>query len=459
MLLVDRLDLGSTQESLDWNHVMASFIALQSNRRRPAIRRAPLVLLCFGIALNHTSVIFGLNLSVADVLAVILLILTALTTRLYIPTGPTIFFIALSVLVILVGGFVTPNVLSIPLTTSDVLSDYLKLFTSFCYFLLGVNIARTHQAKVVLRAFSLTAAIIGLIAVLQTGIPGMPRFETMFYGEYRFRGFMNDPNYFAVIQLAALALLWHDKGIIRKIRYPALIVLSTSVLSSGSKTGAIAMLVFFVWRLLAGLLNQSQHRTAASRIASAGLGLPILCGIIILTADPAWRFELATRIEEIPSLSRLAPLLVDFQSGVASGGSSRDSAWNNALSLIELSPLTGIGVGTYLEASSVVTGTPVLAHNTFLQIAAEWGLVFAAIFFVGVLFLVVKRPRTHTDLAQWSSTRDAILVMLVGSIGVSLNNARLFWFVLGITLAVHIFTGTIRKTSKTTYLEEINEAG
>lgn len=438
---------------------MARSAALANDRRRTSFQPAPLLLFCLGIAFNHTSVIFGINLSAADVFAVMLLFLILLASRLYIPIAPTIFFIALSVLVILVGGFLAPEWLPISLTTTDVLTDYVKLLTSFCYFILGVNIARTHQATIVLRAFALTAAVVGLAAIVQSGIPGMPRIEMMFYGEYRFRGLMNDPNYFAVIQLAALAILWHDTNVARKIRFPALVVLSTSVLASGSKTGAIAMLVFFIWRLLAGILLPSGQRTVTKRITSVSLIPVTLAGIIILTADPVWRINLAARLDEIPALSRLAPLLVDFQSGVEMGGSSRESAWNNALSMIEISPLTGIGVGTYLEASSVVTGMPVLAHNTFLQIGAEWGLVFAAIFFTGVLILLLKRPPTDANVQLLASTRDAMLVMLVGSIGVSLNNARLFWFTLGIVLAVHIFSATSQKKSKTAYCKEKDEAG
>ena len=436
---------------------MAHSVGVASNPSPTPSRRIPLILLCLGIALNHTSVVFGINLSAADLITVLLLLVIVLTSKLYSPIGPTVFFIALSILVLLVGGFVTPNVLPISVTTSDVLTDYIKLLTSFCYLLVGFNIARVERAKIVLRAFSLTAALLGLTAVVQSGIPGMPRIEAMFYGEYRFRGLMNDPNYFAVIQLAALAILWHDTSVTRKIRYPALVILSASVLASGSKTGAIALLVFFMWRIFAGILVPSRTKSAGRRLGAIVLVPGLLAGIIVLLADPAWRIDLAARLDQVPALSRLAPLLLDFQSGVEMGGSSRDSAWNNALAIIELSPLTGIGVGTYLETSAVTTGTPVLAHNTFLQIAAEWGLVFAALFFVGVVILIMKRPPDSADIRLWSSTRDAILVMLVGSIGVSLNNARLFWFTLGIILAIHVFSALPQRASQSADLEENNE--
>lgn len=417
---------------------MASTLAVGS--RRSTFPRAPLLLFFFGVMLNQTSIIFEINLSLADFFALILLLLALMTARLSLPLGPTIYFLALSILVIIMGGFVVPNVMDLDQSATTVLTDYIKLATSFCYFLLGFNIARAGQAKIVLRAFAFVAVIIGAVGALQTAIPALPRLDFMFYWEIRFSGFMSDPNYFAVIQLVAMAIIWHDPDISRKIRYPALIALAVSVLASGSKTGMLALLILLVWRGLPTIFVSKNRSRYVSPYRAVLIGLAVCAPVLLLMLmlDYSWRVSMAANLDQIPALSRLSPLLLDFEAGVEGDGSGRDDAWGNAVQIIGLFPLAGVGVGTYLEAAAAFSDEPVLAHNTFLQIAAEWGLVFSAIFMIWVIILLLRRPPMGANLSLWDSTRDALLVLLIGSAGISLQNSRMLWFIIGMLLAVHL---------------------
>lgn len=417
----------------------SALVSATESTRYVTPRPALLVLVVFGIALNHTSVLFGVNLSVADVLALIILLVAFVTGRFYLPLSGTLFFIALSVLVLCVGAFITPMVFPIEFSANQLLSDYLKLATSFCYFLLGVNIARAGHARIVLRAFALTAAGVGVVAIILSTLPQAFQPELLFYGNFRFRGFINDPNYFAVLQIAAIALLWDDKTVRPGLRFLALAVLSVSVLLSASKTGAVVLMIYFIWRLLRTILSGSRDHATHTRFFWILLMLMALGVLTVIVADPVWRFEVAARFEAFPALDRLAPLLTDFEAGIEGSGSTRDVAWGTAITLIGLVPFLGVGVGTYLDVSTAVTGHDVLAHNTFLQIAAEWGLPFAGVFVAAVIFLMVKRPSSLGNIPLWLVNRDAVLVMLMGSMGVSLNNARQFWLILGMLLATHIF--------------------
>lgn len=393
----------------------------------------------FGVALNHTSLLFGFNLSVADGAAAIILAIALITGRFYLPLTPTYFFLALSVLVLVVGGFVTPVLFPIELSAGQMLSDYLKLATSFCYFLLGINIARAGYAPILLRVFALTAAGIGAAAIILSILPPAFRPELLFYGEVRFRGFINDPNYFAVLQIAAMALLWDDEKVRDRVRVPALVILSISVLLSGSKTGAVVLMVYLMWRLVRTMASGATTPTSHIRFLWIMLLLMVAGLLVVLAADPEWRLELATAFEATPALDRLAPLLTDFETGIEGGGSTRDVAWGSAVAIIGAAPFIGVGIGTYLDVSQALTGYEELAHNTFLQIAAEWGLLVAGVFVVMVLILMIKRPSVLDNLPLWLINRDAVLVMLMGSMGVSLNNARQFWLILGILVATHLF--------------------
>ncbi|RJN31600.1 hypothetical protein D3250_05465 [Nesterenkonia natronophila] len=393
----------------------------------------------FGVALNHTSLLYGFNLSVADAVAAIILAIALMTGRFFFPLSATYVFLMLSVLVLIVGGFITPVLFPIDLSASQMLSDYLKLATSFCYFLLGINIARTGYAPILLRVFALTAAGIGAAGIVLSSLPQAFQPELLFYGEFRFRGFINDPNYFAVLQIAAMALLWDDEKVRASVRVPALVILSISVLLSASKTGAIVLMIYLIWRLVRTMVSGATAPSSYVRFLWILLMLMAAGVLAVMASDPERRLELATTFEATPALNRLAPLLIDFESGIEGGGSTRDVAWGSAVTIIEAAPLIGVGVGTYLDVSQALTGHEELAHNTFLQIAAEWGLLVAGVFVATVILLMVRRPSGVDTMHLWLKNRDAVLVMLMGSMGVSLNNARQFWLILGILVATHLF--------------------
>jgi len=344
--------------------------------------------------------------------------------------------------VITMGGFVVPHVLPIEQTYTAVLTDYTKLATSFGYFLLGVNIVRAGQARIVLRSFAFMAVLIGALGAVQTIVPTLPRFEFMCHSEIRFSGLMNDPNYFSLIQLIAVATLWHDADVARRIRDTALVILAASVLASGSKTGLLTLLILLVWRVFLTIFaSPSQGRYVSpyrAVLVGVAICLPIL--VVVVMLDESIRMSMVAGLDRIPTLSRLTPLLLDFETGIAADGSGRDSAWSNAIPIIGLFPLVGIGVGTYLGVAAELSDEPVLAHNTYLQIAAEWGLVLTGIFLVWVGILLLRRPAPGADMSLLRSTRDAVLVLLIGSAGISLQNSRLLWLFIGMLLAVHLFS-------------------
>lgn len=420
---------------------MASTLGVE-HRHPAAFKRAPLLLFLLGITLNQTSVIFDINLSIADVFAFLILMMMILTARMAIPLGPIVYFLVLSILVITMGGFVVPHLLPIEHSLLGVLTDYTKLVTSFGYFLLGVNIVRAGQARIVMRSYIFMAVLIGIIGVVGTTLPSLPRLEFMFHWEIRFSGLMNDPNYFALIQLIAMAFLWHDPDIARRFRYPALMILAASVLASGSKTGLLTLLILLMWRGFHTVFSSPHQGRYVSPYRALLIGVAICLPVLVLIVmlDYSMRMSVAASLDEVPALSRLTPLLLDFETGIEADGSGRDSAWSDALPIIGLFPLAGVGVGTYLGIAAEFSDEPILAHNTYLQIAAEWGLVMTAIFLVWVGILLLRRPAPGTNMSMWHSTRDALLVMLIGSAGISLQNSRVLWLIVGMLLAVHLFS-------------------
>ncbi len=101
-----------------------------------------------------------------------------------------------------------------------------------------------------------------------------------------------------------------------------------------------------------------------------------------------------------------------------------------------MGPFTGTGFGGYQAASDTITEDFVLAHNTYIQMAAEWGLVLTGIFLLAVIWLLKNTGVEPKNGGLDGGCQVAVMVFLVGSLGISLNNARILWVLLGALFAL-----------------------
>ncbi|HDP79096.1 MAG TPA: O-antigen ligase domain-containing protein [Mesotoga infera] len=381
--------------------------------------------------LNHSQKLFGFNLSLADLLLPISLVSLMILGTLRLRASYLSFFVSLSLVGLLSSAFLIPGITSYTMSLLSVLKGYIKIAVSFLFFSVGYSLNREWQGKVI-QAYSRTAIGIGLIGVLLSiSGSGFLR-EQFFYGSFRLRGLMSDLNYFSVIQASVLVYCIRNSKLRTFSKLVASSVLLLSIIASGSKTGLLTVGIYFAFLLF--------ERIVASR--QTVLLMTILCIVLILAVllvplvSSLFIVVLDSTTRVIPAFARVRFLFTDFSYAISEGGSSRDVAWGNAFYLIRLSPLFGTGFGTYSDVSSLVFGTRVIAHNTFLQMFAEWGIPLALTFFCYVFLVLVSVSRRMTNPDEVTLiTRDIIIVFLVGSIGISLNNARMFWFFLGILTA------------------------
>lgn len=397
------------------------------------------LIIAFGVALNHSSVILGFNLSLADPIAALLALAFIAARRMWVPPAPLLFFLLLSVHQIAVAVFLTPRWTHAPLPYTAIVDDYLKLAAMFLCLLLGMQIIRAGRTRLLLRAYITGSVAVSTIAVASIALPALTSLGDVFYGGFRFQGFTNDPNYFAVMTVAALAALWYDTEIRAHLRVAASVILIGGVLLSASKTGAIALALLVIWRIL-GLHTAEDGAPRPRRFAIPVAVLGATSIALLLTPSSGIGGSLAEIVARTPALERLAPLLTDFDAAIGAGGSERGDAWAVAVAIILFSPFLGVGVGTYLTVAERISGNEVLAHNTYLQIAAEWGLVFAIVLFVLIARYTLLRPSSASHRAAWAISSNALLVLLVGSLGLSLNNSRLLWVLFGVTIAAHLLS-------------------
>lgn len=395
-----------------------------NNRTRDRESIITLSLFFMSTLLHQSSVIFGVNLSLADIFCCTILILLIIKKQLFMPITPMLYFIFLSLIVLITTIYYVPNKFMYYPDLFRVMSEYIKLIAIFTYFIIGYNLSKINQIEKIVKWYSIIGIFLGLIAILFTVFNIGIFSSVLFFGDMRFRGLMNDPNYFSVLQVTSLVYFSRIKEI--KVRYKFLAILITvlSVITSGSKTGIITLSFYLAIRIVEYIFNQKKKiKTIFSQVFFI-LTLPI---IIIMFP----KFELDI-VSSIPSFARIQLLFTDFNAALSEDGSGRELTLKAALDLIQESPFIGVGISTYTNITSMKYSVDNLAHNTFLQLAAEWGIPLTVALFIFIFLNLLKAKTLSISNPEIAMIlRDIIIILLVGSLAISLNNARVLWLFLG----------------------------
>lgn len=378
-----------------------------------------------GAALNTTRVLRGVNYSLADLGLLGWLLRAARGRFLLIPGKLLAVFCFFVSWLVFVSWVITPLSFNVPASGAAVVGAAAKLIVDFFYFVFGFNIIRLGHVWQFYRAYYSVAVAISVIGVISGFITPLSFVEPMFFASYRFMGLMVDPNFYAVQTVAALVALWADRE--RSVHFRLLcgVVLVIGVMASGSKTGVVTLLACLTWQLL----HVIKSRYAAILVGVVSVvGATVVLATLLIDFD-AVTYSLRALETQSPSLQRVFGLFTEGDVALE-GSSARTRVWTSAMEIIGLSPVIGLGVGSYQGVVTSLAGHAGLAHNTYLQAAAEWGLLVAVVFFSAVLILVIRsiaRDKSSAGVAA----RGMAIAFLVGSFGLSLNNARLFWVVLG----------------------------
>ena len=127
----------------------------------------------------------------------------------------------------------------------------------------------------------------------------------------------------------------------------------------------------------------------------------IISSIIILTLGLIYVFNHASELVSNSVLRRFAESIIRFQAGdnISSG---RSSLYDMAWAAFRSSPIIGIGVSNFVS----YTGAYTEAHNSYLQVLCEMGLVG---FTVYIIPLVATLIITIRELKQSSSVNEKYL--------------------------------------------------
>lgn len=391
-------------------------------------RTVILLSILMGLFLNQSSIIWGINISFADIFAFLLVLFLALYYNLNLLAFPLCFFLIVSISTLATSVFYVPNRFEVVVEPTSIFSNYIKLIAAYIFLILGYNLSKLRLIKMVLKWFSVFAVIISIIGISFDILKINILTDLLFYGGIRYRGLMNDPNYFSIIQMIAIVYFSRIRNLNLSYRMLAIIILLFGIILSGSKTGIIIVGCYGIIRLFEYAL--------VSRKSKKSFLISLFVSIIIIFISPLFLKGLQGSLDiiqsYIPSFARIQTLFTDFGSAISESGSGRNNAWATAIELIKLSPLIGVGLGSYTLLSSTLFGVDVIAHNTYLQLMVEWGLPLAITFLILVFTLLIKSSLANKRIDEISIIlRDSLIILLLGSLAISLNNARIFWIILG----------------------------
>jgi O-antigen ligase len=176
-----------------------------------------------------------------------------------------------------------------------------------------------------------------------------------------------DANYFALdaclVLPVAFLFVWRSRVLWERIfAFGCLIATIWSALLGGSRGGMFALAAALLW-----LLWHAPHRLRNFAV------------LIILIMPPLL-------------LSPFSPVrrLIHPEYGDLAGEQDRVIAWRAGLRMIEQHPLFGIGLGEFkpqmLDYADPDVGFSSIAHNTYLEVAAETGLPSLLVFVAMLLF-------------------------------------------------------------------------
>ena len=233
-----------------------------------------------------------------------------------------------------------------------------------------------------------------------------------------------DANFFTASVLlclpVALVLLWREKNLLIKFYCLGCLVITLAAItvaaSRGGFLGLLAMMIWLLWR--------SRNRMRNLLLVGVCMGL----FLAVSPLSPVKRFL-------HPDYSDTDSVQIHLE------------LWRAGLKIVRDHPLAGIGVGQFKSAVSAyshVKNLSMLAHNTYLEIAAEMGIpgliLFLAMF--GFSFRSLSEVRlADQDPAKFlSSTATAIQAGLLGfavaAFFVSAEFLRMFWFMLFLSICM-----------------------
>jgi O-antigen ligase len=299
-------------------------------------------------------------------------------------------------------------------------------FNALLFAIVPTAIRAPRHALLLVAAF-----VAGTVISVSYGMAARSDASISVDGLSRLTGTSGDPNELAAVLVAGLvlagglAIAAKGLGLARLAAIAAVCLCTVGIFLTASRGGLLTL----AFALGAGLLVGGRWRRLVAIVAVALASSALIYFAVI--ASPEIRSEVV-RVE---------------------GASGRLDLWTVGLRMIEDNPVHGVGVGNFptsaihyllepgtIEHHNLIVDTPQVAHNAYLEVLAELGLVGLVLFVSVLAFSVVCALRAARAFERQGDRRmeavtRAVLVALLGilasSFFISGQFEKQLWLLLG----------------------------
>jgi O-antigen ligase len=225
-------------------------------------------------------------------------------------------------------------------------------------------------------------------------------------GRYTASGF--DPNDLAATLALGLPIAWYQISRFNHWRWLNALFIPgavASILLTASRGGLVVLAIGGLFPLWA------MRKLPLKRKVGLVCVLVLIGGAVLNMRDEISFHRLAT----------LGPQLA------ARDLNGRFEAWVRGFDVLIENPLTGVGPGSFSAAVASGGGTKVAAHNTFLEVAAEHGVIGFALF-ASVIGVMLVRAQKLASLERGLLT-TLLCIWAVASSALSWENREITWLV------------------------------
>ena len=296
--------------------------------------------------------------------------------------------------------------------------------------MIGSLSASRSAVYAVIGALLISAIIVGTIGIKERLLTTMPDWRV-------FSTFFN-PDFLAgfVVLVLPVALAWYLSETslgISLVAGLAVVLSLANLLLSGSRFGAAAAAVGLLVSMVLALVSKAIRRPQLARLGV--ILIPCVLTVILVGGT------LTNRMASVKAESH--------------SGGFRIHTWRGTVGMVRAHPFTGTGLGTFEDAypKYAEVGWTRLAHNSYLQLAAEGGVAMPVVLLVLIATVVVPaaigvRGRQDDAPSDWMPNRSLVISGLLGGTAASMARNMVdsdwyvaaigtaFWLVLGASVAL-----------------------
>lgn len=238
----------------------------------------------------------------------------------------------------------------------------------------------------------------------------------------RFSVSNTDPNDYALILALAIPMAWdlfaNQRGYVRVLNLLCIPLALVGIILTGSRGGSLAAAVALLVIPLGFMsLDRFGRRTILALLVAGLLAVPFFWTDIVTTVGS--------------NIDRISTLGEELSSGTLN---DRAIIWDLGMEAFGERPLTGVGGGAFPAAIEKAAGVRELAHNTFISVAVEMGLVGLLLF--GSVLMVLAVPLIRSYSVRTMPGVVLLLTLLIGITPLTWEFRKPTWLVIALLLVL-----------------------